>query len=71
MPAEVLALKALPAGGGQVRGNGTVQVIASAQTAGLIDRLRASGADLTYDPDTRTIRTDGSNPVAITAGRNR
>ena len=41
----------------------------AAQTAGLIDQLRASGAILTYDPDTRTIRADGSNPVAIPSRR--
>jgi len=58
-------------GDGQARGSGTVQVTAAAQAAGLIDRLRASGAVLTYDPDTRTIRADGSDPVAVTAGRGR
>ncbi len=57
-------------GDGQVRG-GTVQVTAAAQTAGLIDRLRASGTVLTYDPDTRTIRADGNDPVAVTEGRDR
>ena len=52
-------------------GNGTVQVTAPAETAGLIDRLRASGAVLIYDPETRTIRTTGSDPVAVTAGKGR
>ena len=42
---------------------------APAQTADLIDQLRASGAVLTYDPETRTIRTDGHDPVAVNAGR--
>ena len=37
--------------------SGTVQVTGPAQTADLVDQLRASGAVLTYDPDTRTIRT--------------
>ncbi len=52
-------------------GSGTVQVTAAAQTVGLIDQLRASGAVLTYDPDTWTIRADGSGPAAVTTGRNR
>ena len=46
-----------------------MQVTAPAETAGLIDRLRASGVTLTYDPDTRTIRSGDS--VAVTAGRDR
>jgi hypothetical protein len=54
----------------QAGGSSTVQVTAAAPTAGLIDQLQASGAVLTYDPDTRTIRADGSNPVTVTAGRN-
>ena len=60
----------LLSGDGQAQSRGTVQVAAAGQTAGLIDQLRASGTVLTYDPDTRTIRADGSNPVAVTAGRN-
>jgi len=61
----------LLAGGDQARGSGTIQITATAQTAGLIDQLRASGALLTYDPDTQTIRADGSHPVAVTTGLNR
>jgi hypothetical protein len=67
---HLAAIAILLAGDSQARGLGTVQVTAAAQTAGLIDRLRASGAALTYDPDTRTIRADGSNPVAVTTGWN-
>jgi site-specific DNA recombinase len=37
------------------------------RTAGLIDQLWAHGIILTYDPDTRTIRTGDSNPIAVTA----
>jgi site-specific DNA recombinase len=66
---HLAAMAILLAGDSQARGSGTVQVTAAAQTAGLIDQLRASGAALTYDPDTRTIRADGSNPVAVAAGR--
>ena len=68
---RLAAIAILLAGDAQARGSGTVQVTAAAQTAGLIDQLRASGAVLTYDPDTRTIRADGSNPVAVTTGPNR
>ena len=67
---HLAAMAILLAGDSQAWGPGTVKVTSAAQTAGLIDRLRASGAALTYDPDTRTIRADGSNPVAVTAGRN-
>jgi len=67
---HLAAMAILLAGDGQARDLGTVQVTAAAQTAGLIDQLRASGAVLTYDPDTQTIRAVGSNPVAVTAGRN-
>jgi site-specific DNA recombinase len=67
---HLAAMAILLAGDVQARGSSTVQVTAAAQAAGLIDQLRASGAVLTYDPDTRTIRADGSNPVAVTAGRN-
>ena len=68
---HLAALAILLASGGQPGGNGTVQVTAPAETAGLIDWLRTSGAVLTYDPETRTIRTSGSDPVAVTAGRDR
>jgi hypothetical protein len=37
------------------------------RTAGMIDQLWARGIILTYDPDTRTISTGDSNPIAVTA----
>jgi hypothetical protein len=40
-----------------------VQVTAPGEAAGLIDQLRTAGITLTYDPDTRTIRTDGNEIV--------
>jgi hypothetical protein len=43
-----------------------VQVTGPAEAAGLIDRLRASGVTLIYDPDTRTFRTGDSNGIAVT-----
>ena len=66
---HLAAVAILLASGGQPGGNGTVQVTAPAETADLIDRLRDSGAVLTYDPEIRTIRTGGSEPVAVTVGR--
>jgi site-specific DNA recombinase len=68
---HLAAMAILLGGDGQARDGGTAQVTAAAQTAGLIDRLRASGAVLTYDPDTRTIRADGGNAVAVTTCPNR
>ncbi len=59
------------AGDSQAQRSGTAQVTAPAETADLIDRLRASGAVLIYDPQTRTIRASGSDPVVVTAGQNR
>ena len=66
-----LAAVAILLASGSQPGDGTVQVTAPAETADLIDQLRASGAVLTYDPETRTILTSGSDPVAVTAGRDR
>ena len=68
---HLAAMAILLTSDGRVRGSGTGQVTAAAQTAGLIDRLRASGTVLTYDPDTGTIRADGSDSVAVTTGRDR
>jgi hypothetical protein len=44
-------------------------ITTSAHTADLIDQLRAAGAVLTYDPDTRTIRVGDDTAIAITAAR--
>jgi hypothetical protein len=45
-----------------------VRITAPDGTADLIDRLRASGTVLTYDPDTRTLRAHGHDYVAVTVG---
>jgi len=66
---HLAALVILVAGAGKAQDSGTVQVTAPAEAADLIDHLRASGAVLTYDPETRTIRADGRDPVAVTVGR--
>ena len=68
---HLAAVAIILASGGQPGGNSTVQFTAPAETADLIDRLRDSGAVLTYDPETQTIRTGGSDPVAVTIGRDR
>ena len=36
----------------------------------LIDELRTAGVILVYDPDTKTLRTNGKSAVAITVGKN-
>jgi site-specific DNA recombinase len=51
--------------------DGTMQVTAPGEAAGLIDHLRTAGITLTYDPDTRTIRTGDSDSVAVTVGQDR
>jgi hypothetical protein len=53
------------------RGQATMQLTTPDATADLIDQLRTAGIILTYDPDTRTIRTGDSPPVAITAANGR
>ena len=62
---HLAAMAILLAGDRQASGSGTVQVTDPAQTADLIDQLRASGAVLTYDPDTRTIRAASSDPLPL------
>jgi site-specific DNA recombinase len=52
---------------GQATGSGTMQITTPDRTACLIDQLRTVGIILIYDPDTRTIRTDDSHPIAVTA----
>ncbi len=68
---HLAALAILLAGGGTADDGGMAQITTPTQSADLIDQLRASGAVLTYDPDTRTIRTGGSGVIAVTTGHNR
>ena len=68
---HLAAVAILLAGGGTADDGGMVQITTPTQSADLIDQLRASGAVLTYDPDTRTIRTDGSGMIAVTTCHNR
>jgi hypothetical protein len=70
---QILPHLAAPAillsGDDQALPDGTMQVTAPGQAAGLIDQLRTAGITFTYDPDTRTIRT--SDSVAVTVGQDR
>jgi hypothetical protein len=68
---RLAALAILHVGSGQAQDGGAVQVTAPAEAAGLIDRLRASGVTLTYDPDTRSVRSGDGDSVAVMVGRNR
>ena len=63
------ALAILLSGDDQALPHGTMQVTAPGQAAGLIDQWRTAGIILTYDPDTRIIRT--SDSAAVTVGQDR
>jgi DNA invertase Pin-like site-specific DNA recombinase len=45
--------------------DGSMQAAAPGEVAALIDQLRTAGITLTYDPDTRTLRTGDSGIAAI------
>jgi hypothetical protein len=66
---RLAALAILLGGDDQALPDGTMQVTAPGAAAGLIDQLRTAGITLTYDPDTRTIRTGDSKIVAVTVGQ--
>ena len=68
---HLAAVAILLARGNPATGNGTIQLTGPAETAGLIEQLQTADISLTYDPDTQTIRTDGSDPLAVTASRDR
>jgi len=48
-----------------------VGITAPAQTADLIDQLRATGTVLTYDPRDRTLRAGGHDALSVTIGKSR
>jgi hypothetical protein len=54
---------------GDSQSNGTMQVTAPSEAAGLIDQVHAAGITLTYDPDTRTLRTGDISIAAIAVGQ--
>ena len=47
---------------------GGARITVPAQAADLIDRLRAVGVTLTYEPDTKTLRTGNGAAVTVSAG---
>ena len=49
--------------------HGLAQVTGPDGTAALIDRLRANGTVLTYDPDDRTLRAGGHDALSVTIGK--
>ena len=53
------------------RKQGNSHVTDSGEAADLIDHLRAAGITLTYDPATRTLRTDTEDAIAVTVGHTR
>jgi hypothetical protein len=63
------ALAILLAGKGTPDPERKANVTAPAQAAGLIDRLRATGAMLTYDSATRTVRAGGEIAVVVATGQ--
>jgi site-specific DNA recombinase len=67
---HLAAMAILLADDGRAGDSGTMQITERAETACLIDRLRTAGVTLSYDPDSRTIRTGDNSAVAVTAGRN-
>ena len=66
--AALAILLAGPAGTPARQPRSPAQVTGPADTAALIDRLRADGTVLTYDPDDRTLRAVNDAP-SVTIGR--
>jgi site-specific DNA recombinase len=67
--AAIGILLAGPAGKPTRRNRSLAQITGPAGTAALIDQLRADGVVLTYDPQDRTLRTDGHHALAVTIGK--
>lgn len=53
--------------GGHALPNGSRQVAAPGEVAALIDQLRTADITLTYEPDTRTLRTSSDSNIAAVA----
>jgi hypothetical protein len=51
--------------------SGAGQVTGPADTAGLIDQLRADGVVLAYDPDDRALRAGRQDVPSVTISRGR
>ena len=69
--AAIAILLAGPAGIPSCGNRSPVQVTGPAAAAALIDRLRADGVVLTYDPDSRTLSVDGHDALSVTIGKGR
>jgi site-specific DNA recombinase len=70
---HLAAIAILLAGPAGKRGRGhrsLAQVTGPAGTAAVIDQMRAAGVILTYDPDDRTLRARGHDPLSVTTGKN-
>jgi hypothetical protein len=63
--AAIGILLASPAAGNR----GPAQVTGPADTAALIQQLRANGVVLTYDPDDLTLRAGGHHPLSVAIGQ--
>ena len=66
-----LAALAILVEGDQAPSSCAMQVTAPGEAAGLIDQLRTAGITLTYDPDTRTVRTGDRDIAAVAIGQDR
>jgi len=69
--AAIAILLAGPAGIPSCGNRSPVQVTGPAAAAALIDRLRADGVVLTYDPGSRTLSVDGHDALSVTIGKDR
>jgi site-specific DNA recombinase len=63
-----LAAVAILLGRDEAPSDGAVQITVPGKAAAVIDNLRAAGITLTYDADTRTLRTSDSSTAAVTVG---
>ena len=64
-----LAAVAILLGRDEAPSDGAVQITVPDKTAAVIDNLRAASITLTYDADTRTLRTSDSSIAAVTVGQ--
>ncbi len=67
--AAIAILPAAPAGIPGPGSGGSAQVTGPADGAVLIDRLRADGVVLTYDPDGRTLHAGGHDAPPLVIGK--
>jgi hypothetical protein len=68
-PGRYRHLLAAPAGISGPESGGSAQVTGPADGAVLIDRLRADGVVLTYDPDGRTLHAGGRDAPPVVIGK--